>query len=140
VGALSMPCRLHSFGALAYEEVAREGIVIRANPDMGLAEDVWNLHYVADFAHTTSQKESFLDLLLGFFPQLSRAVQAGGEGGVPYRADQVVVKYACHKGQTFEDEAGVIHVPDRLNSRAYQTLGLLTSKADVIPSRLVIVC
>ena len=141
VGALSMPCHLNSFGALAYEEVAREGLVIRSNEVMGLEEDVWKLHYVQAFAQTTSEKESFLDLLLGFFPQLNRIVcrqsRPAGDGPVtaPFSADMVVVKYACHKGVTLEDEAGVTHVPAKLPSAAYQTLGLLTSPADVIPSR-----
>ena len=145
VGALSMPCRLNSFGALAYEEVAREGLVIRSNDVMGLEEDVWNLHYVQAFAQTTSEKESFLDLLLGFFPQLNRIVcrqsRPAGDGPVtaPFSADMVVVKYACHKGVTLEDEAGVTHVPAKLYSAAYQTLGLLTSPADIIPSRCAVI-
>mmetsp|Transcript_12974 Transcript_12974/g.19546 ORF Transcript_12974/g.19546 Transcript_12974/m.19546 type:complete len:601 (+) Transcript_12974:121-1923(+) len=132
-GSLSMPSRLNAMGTLAYEVTPLEGLVVRASPELGLAEDVWRLMYSDDFVPPqSSHVYTYGDFLSALFPQISTALQFVTSSE---RKTEVTVKYASHHTEGDEDVAMRSSAPSMLAAAAYQTVGSLSAPASEVLAR-----
>ena len=143
-------------GYLVYEQTLQVGIVIRANPFIGIHEDLWCVLFPSELSSTYTS-EPFGSLLSRLFPQLSvifgkkssndngnkRDYNGGGNGGAGVNGgdnrdkpvDMIVVKYFAHrKGQTLSSPPAA---PETI--QAYQTVGTVALPASTLLAKYVII-
>ena len=145
-----------SIGAIVYEHVSQVGLVIRANRDLGLRDDVWGLMFPRELQKAThllssgdptSPEVSFGEYLGKLFPQvdmLTKAVAASRESPPPV----IVVKYCTHKHNNKTSSSTTSPLPNSSDSKdvhatcpvapstaSYRTIGSLTAPATAILAR-----